>query len=103
MRKPCSIPRFRIPSWRKQPTYFAKVNLAFNEWQLNNPLRADRLLEETDADARGWEYAFLRRIMHPERYSQIVDAKGLGVLAYSPDGKTIVTAGYDERIRLWNV
>jgi eukaryotic-like serine/threonine-protein kinase len=87
----------------KQTAYFTQVNLAFNEWQLNNPARADRLLDGCEPAQRAWEWAFLRRLMHPERAALTADARGLAVLTYSPDGKRLVTTGVDERIRLWDL
>jgi serine/threonine protein kinase/WD40 repeat protein len=86
----------------KQTAYFTRINLALNEWQLNNPVRADRLMEEGDPAQRGWEWAFLRRMMHAERVAVTPDSRGLAVLTFSPDGKRMITAGMDARVRLWD-
>ncbi len=88
-------------SAEKQEAYFTRIGLALNEWQLNNPARADRLLQEGESAQRGWEWGFLRRMMHAERTAITPDDRGLAVLIFSPDGKTLITAGLDNRIRLW--
>lgn len=85
----------------KEAGYFTRINLALNEWQLNNPIRADRLMNEGEPALRGWEWAFLRRVMHAERVAITPDSRGLSVLTYTPDGKRLVTAGLDNRIRFW--
>jgi eukaryotic-like serine/threonine-protein kinase len=86
----------------KETAYFTRINLALHEWQLNNPVRADRLLDEGETAFRGWEWAFLRRMMHGERLAITPDSRGLAVLKYSPDGRRLITAGLDNRIRLWD-
>jgi serine/threonine protein kinase/WD40 repeat protein len=86
----------------RKAAYFARINLAFNEWQLNNPARADRLLEEAEMEPRGWEYPFLKRIMHTERHAIAADPRAVGVMAYTPDGSRLVTAGSDQNIRVWD-
>src|SRR5436190_334098 len=40
---------------------------------------------------------------HPTMVLQVGHSAGITTLAYSPDGRTLVTAGADEKARLWDV
>jgi len=80
--------------------YFNQIALVDREWQANQALRAQRLIDACPAGQRRWEWYYLKRQCRPE---QLALAHGGPVLAvaWSPDGRLATAAG-DNRIRLWD-
>jgi len=82
--------------------YFNKVALARREWLSDHAERADQLLEECPADARQWEWAYLKRLCHAELLSLPAHQDGVADVVYSRDGQLLASAGYDNCIRIWD-
>jgi WD40 repeat protein len=85
--------------------YVSQMNLAQQAWEDNNVGRVHELLaahvpaHTGDVDRRGWEWHHLWRISHSEL--RILNVKSL-CLAFSPDGKLLVSGGPDGMLRMWN-
>ena len=76
--------------------YAAHINLAQREWDNNNVVRARELLEDADeAEFRGFEWHYLKRLYYPERLTLKPSEDRLTSVtsvAFSPDGKRLATA-----------
>ena len=82
--------------------YVSQMNLAQRAWQDNNASRTRELLEAQipkqagDFDGRNWEWHSLWRMSHSEL--RVLKVKALS-LAYSPDGRFLVSGGQDGMLR----
>ena len=96
--------------------YITDMNLARHAWDENNVTLAGELLERHrpkpgETDLRGFEWHYLRRL--PHRDLRTVNAHGgfATTVAWTPDGKRLVSVGITERetgftppgeIKLWD-
>jgi eukaryotic-like serine/threonine-protein kinase len=74
----------------EESLYARNIALTEREWQANNILQAERLLEECPTDLRGWEWDYLKRLCN----SAILTIHFPSVVKFvtvSPDGKRIAT------------
>ncbi len=94
----------------EQHRYVADVNLAQHDWEAGNIGRMVELLEAHrpnlgEADLRGWEWYYLRRLPDQElRTLPQEDSRPLeysGRLTFSPDGAVLAFSGLDGIVRLW--
>jgi WD40 repeat protein/predicted Ser/Thr protein kinase len=72
----------------RSASYANRVALAFAEWHDHHLDRARETLDRCPAELRGWEWHNLNRLCRGHKLS--VPSFGVGV-AYSPDGKYLVT------------
>jgi eukaryotic-like serine/threonine-protein kinase len=85
--------------------YVSQMNLAQRAWEDNNASRARELLQAQipknagDFDGRNWEWRSLWRMSQSEL--RVLNVKALS-LAYSPDGRFLVSGGQDGILRFWN-
>ena len=91
--------------------YANQINLAAQAWETSNlPLMKEQLdsslPKNGEEDLRGFEWYYLSRL-----YAQNISAQSLtlqhnnmlGGVAFSPDGKTLGTACWDNKTRIWDV
>ncbi|HEY1381524.1 MAG TPA: serine/threonine-protein kinase [Gemmataceae bacterium] len=76
--------------------YFAHIAQAWLEWRQNNPARTDWLLDQCRPadgapDRRGWEWGFLRRLVHADRLTVEADLY-VEAVAVRPDGRQFAAA-----------
>lgn len=89
--------------------YAAQMNLAMQAWRVGDRPRVLELLEGQrpqagDPDLRGFEWHYLWRLCYGEAPVRIAGHRTAVLsLAYSSDGKTLASAGFDGTTRLWNV
>jgi WD40 repeat protein/serine/threonine protein kinase len=86
-------------------TYVADMNLARQAWDENNPVLARDLFEQYrpkpgETDLRNFEWRYLRRLSHSEPLKVIAHGGRVTTVAYTADGKSLVSAGGE--IKLWN-
>ncbi len=83
--------------------YGAKMNLAQAAWEQNQVSRARQLLKDTaTAPERGFEWYYWQRQMDQELKSLRGHTGPILALAYSPDGRQIVTASADHTAKVWD-
>jgi tRNA A-37 threonylcarbamoyl transferase component Bud32 len=71
--------------------YFNRIGLAQREWSANNVARAEQLLDECPPHLRHWEWHYLKRLCHGERYT-LQTRRSVRGLAFSPDGTRLALA-----------
>ncbi len=92
----------RVNETLRKTLYFSRIALAERELAVTNLSRVDRLLADCPPDLRGWEWNYLKRarmgdvpvVCHAG--TQVVD------VAFSPDGKWLVTAQLDGKAVIWD-
>jgi WD40 repeat protein/serine/threonine protein kinase len=82
--------------------YVGNLKLAEHEWLTNNLARVRLLLREAPEEFRGWEWRYLNRVCDAELARLTGHRRFVRGVAYSPDGKWIVSASYDRTIKIWD-
>ncbi|MBI2949708.1 MAG: protein kinase [Verrucomicrobia bacterium] len=83
--------------------YFANLNLAQADWENGNIARLLSLLESTwQSPERGFEWDFWNRLCHLERATLPAHPQRANSVAFSPDGRQIVTCG-DDWVKIWSI
>ena len=86
-----------------QQIYIDQLNLTQAAWEQNNVSRMRRLLDETaSAPQRGFEWYYWQRQMHLELRALRGHTGPILAVAYSPDGRRIVTGSADNSARVWD-
>ncbi|MCO6456805.1 MAG: protein kinase [Pirellulaceae bacterium] len=76
-------------------SYAQSLALVRAEYEANNVARAIRLLEETPAELRHWEWDYLEKLCHGEARNLMVPRGHLRSVAFRPDGSQLVAGGGD--------
>jgi WD40 repeat protein/serine/threonine protein kinase len=103
-----------LNGWRRT-AFFRQLSLAFHEWHIGTPQRAEEMLHELKKeefkDLRGWEFDYLIRVFHSDLHSVSLDyyyqgrdernkvARRKAVVrdaTLSPDGKYGVVSWYGQ-------
>ena len=86
---------------RKQ-LYFNHIALADVAYRDTNIHRLRELLESCPADLRGWEWYRLNHIFDQARMTIRGHESAVACVAFSPDGKRIVSGSVDKTIKVWD-
>jgi WD40 repeat protein/tRNA A-37 threonylcarbamoyl transferase component Bud32 len=93
----------RISRERKRRVdYFLRIALAEREWQGNNILNAQRILEDCDKDLRRWEWHYLAQTLRMRSLPSPRHECPIFGLAFSPDGKRLVSASMEGGLKHWD-
>ncbi|HLK55981.1 MAG TPA: hypothetical protein VKU00_05440 [Chthonomonadaceae bacterium] len=78
--------------------YIVSMNLIEREWQLNNVSHVLELLQETKENPyRGFEWGYWNRLCHLDRMTLSGHTGGISAVAYSRDGKRLLTASWGDK------
>jgi WD40 repeat protein/tRNA A-37 threonylcarbamoyl transferase component Bud32 len=84
--------------------YVANMNLAQQAWEQNHFGHLRQLLEETaNYSQHGFEWYYWQRQAHPEIRTLHGHSKGVHSVAFSPDGRRVVTGSSDGTAKVWEV
>jgi serine/threonine protein kinase len=104
----------------RRQKYISDMNLAQHAWEANNLVGTRRLLDQHwprpgEADLRGFEWHYLRRLFHGDLWTVNAHAGPILKLAYTPDGRRLFSygkvrpaqamgraSGVPGEIKLWN-
>jgi WD40 repeat protein/serine/threonine protein kinase len=84
----------------RRNNYVADMNLARVAWDENNLIRTRELLDKHrnrtgETDLRGFEWHYLRRLLHGDVRAIKVLEGTVSAVAFLPDGQRLLTAGID--------
>ena len=83
--------------------YAASMVLAQGAWEGNNINRLRGLLEETCTfPNRGFEWYYWQRLAHLDLRTLHGHTGGIAAVAYSPDGRWILTGSTDKTAKVWD-
>jgi WD40 repeat protein/serine/threonine protein kinase len=82
--------------------YIADMNLARVAWDENNLVRGRELLDRYrshtgEKDLRGFEWYYLRRLLHGQELLVKAHAGWISAVAFTPDGKRLISSGESAR------
>ena len=86
----------------RRTLYVNSIQLAEAKYGEANIRRVRELLESCPDDLRGWEWYRLRHISDLSRMTLRGHEDWIGSIAFSPDGKRIVSGSADNTIKVWD-
>src|SRR5262249_13359702 len=83
--------------------YFNSLRLARSLWENNDVDQAKRITKECPEGMRGWEWYYLDGLCRAyERSVEKAHEGGVNAIAFTVDGASLITAGQDGAIRVWD-
>ncbi|MFO0809241.1 MAG: serine/threonine-protein kinase [Gemmataceae bacterium] len=82
--------------------YATSIDLAYREWNDNNVIRAEQLLNECPPKLRGWEWDFVKGLCRQDVLRLAGHHAAIEQLRIAPDGRTAVSSATDGMC-LWDM
>jgi WD40 repeat protein len=87
----------------RRTLYFARMNLTQQAWEASDVPRMQELLEPYRNDARrGFEWFYWWRLAHRPAGKLLGHSQPITALAFSSDGRTLVSAGDEPSLIVWS-
>jgi WD40 repeat protein len=83
--------------------YVNSIQLADAKYREGNIRRVRELLASCPNDLRGWEWDYLSHTLDKSVTSIATGQDGVISFALSPDGKRVVSGGWDRTIKIWDL
>jgi len=83
--------------------YVNSIQLADAKHREGNASQARTLLDSCPEDLRGWEWDRINHTLDQSAMSIATGQEGIVSLALSPDGKRVVSSGWDMTIKVWDM
>src|SRR5262249_2483708 len=83
--------------------YASQIGRAQREWEVGNVRLAWHYLDSCRPDFRDWEYRYLHALFNRNQTTLRGHTNAVQSVAFSPEGKRIVSASYDNDWKLWDV
>lgn len=83
--------------------YVNTIQLVDSKYYEGNTGRVRELLESCPQDLRGWEWDRINHILDQSIMTFNAHRAGVRSIAVSPDGKRIVTGGWDKAVKIWDI
>ena len=80
--------------------YSGQIYRAHREWDDDNVAAAWRILNACRRESRGWEYDYLNTLFNSNQQNLTGHTGGVFSVAYSPDGRRIVSGGGE--LKVWD-
>jgi len=71
--------------------YAKQISQAYNHFKSSDLSEAEKILQACPAELRHWEWHYLKRLCHPERFSISDHTSYINCVAFSHDGKRIAS------------
>jgi WD40 repeat protein/serine/threonine protein kinase len=88
---------------QRERVYAGQIALAQRDWQDYEVGHARKLLDACPPELRGWEHAYLRRLVDSNQRTLCGHTNAVWAVAFSPDGKRIVSGSQDHTLIIWDV
>jgi serine/threonine protein kinase/WD40 repeat protein len=89
-------------SKEKRSLYVNDIYMVDRLYRENQLLRARQLLNDTDAEQRGWEWRYLERLTNGDLLSLIGHTQPVHALAFSPQQRWLVSGAGDGSLVFWD-
>jgi WD40 repeat protein len=87
----------------RRTAYARAIPLAYVQWLAGNAGPADRVLREADAQLRGWEWHYLRRLFRVRQLATLQGHEdGVLAVAFSPDGGRVASGDARGVVKVWD-
>ena len=87
----------------RRSLYVSSIQLADAKYREGNIGNVRKLLESCPEELRGWEWDRINYVLDQSLLTFIVDESWVWSVSLSPDGKSLVTGGSENALKVWDI